>query len=119
MKGDVGLFERIGSPFTIVVTNKKIREVDTKFAFVSTPKEAIELLKKKGFDGVLLGGGGRMNASFMESGFIDEIILDVEPLLFGKGIKLFADTDFEAKLELLRIKKLSKKLIRLHYRVVK
>ncbi|KKR60734.1 MAG: hypothetical protein UT99_C0008G0003 [Candidatus Curtissbacteria bacterium GW2011_GWA2_40_31] len=37
----------------------------------------------------------------------------------GKGIKLFAESDLETRLELLETKMLSKNLIQLHYKVIK
>jgi len=118
MNADKNLFSKIGNPFTVVVTKQKL--LDTKnFAFVKTPKEALKLLKEKRFSEVLLGGGGTINGAFMKENLIDEVYLDVEPLVFGKGIKLFANADFETKLELLSIKKLSKSELQLHYKVLK
>src|SRR3989344_3391096 len=59
------------------------------------PKEIIKMLEQKGFTVALLAGGGQLNTSFVKENLIDEIYLDVEPLVFGKGIKLFAEGDFE------------------------
>jgi dihydrofolate reductase len=67
---------------------------------------------------VVIGGGSTLNAGFLEEHLIDEIYLDVEPLIFGKGIELFKDTDTETKLELLETASVSRNVIRLHYRVV-
>lgn len=55
----------------------------------------------------------------MKEDLIDEIYLDVEPLVFGKGIPIFREADFEYELELMEIKKLNKNTIQLHYRVKK
>lgn len=82
-----------------------------------SPKEALEKLKD--FATVIVAGGGMLNASFLEQQLIDEIYLDVEPIVLGKGIKLFADSDVEARLELIGTKQLSPNEIQLHYRVVK
>ena len=60
-----------------------------------------------------------LNSSFMKEKLIDEIHLDVEPLVFGRGIKLFADDDFESRLELVGTKKLSANTVQLHYRVLR
>ena len=53
----------------------------------------------------------------MKENLIDEIILDVEPLIFGKGIKLFSEGNFEAKLELLEVRKISDNVVQLRYKV--
>jgi len=76
-------------------------------------------MKAKGFKEVLLGGGSYTNATFLREGLIDEIIIDIEPFIFGKGIKLFAESQQELKLELIKTEKLSKDTIRLHYNVIK
>ena len=108
-------FQKIGNPFTVIVSNKK----EDNSNFVNSPEQAIKLLEEKGFSEILVAGGGILNSTFMQKGLVDEIYLDVEPFLFGKGIKLFADNDFETKLELLETKQLSKNTIQLHYRILK
>lgn len=106
--------------FTVVVTSKDIKnEWKDRVAFVKSPQEALSILKEKGFNQVMVGGGGEINTSFIKEGLIDEIYLDVEPHILGHGIKLFADGDFETKLELLGTEKLSQNEIQLHYRVIK
>lgn len=84
-----------------------------------SPKEILSLLQEKDFNIAFLIGGGQLNSSFMKEGLIDEIYLDVEPLIFGKGIEVFADSDFEYKLELLETKKLNSNTVQLHYNVKK
>ena len=79
----------------------------------------MKVVKTKGFKEVVMGGGGTLNAGFLKDGLIDEMILDVESMVFGKGVKLFKDTDVEAKLELLETRMLSKNTARLRYKVVR
>ena len=38
---------------------------------------------------VVVTGGSKMNSSFAKSGLIDEVILNVEPVIIGEGIPLF------------------------------
>ncbi len=83
------------------------------------PKDLLKNLGKEKHKSVLIAGGGILNGSFMKENLIDEIILDVEPVVFGKGIRLFGDSDFEARLKLAGTKKLSKNEIQLRYKVVK
>ena len=115
---EINEFEKIGNPFTVVVSKEDFAH-DSNFAIARSPKEALKILEEKGFDKVLIAGGGMLNSSFMKEHLIDEIILDVEPLVFGKGIKLFSDNDFDATLELMETKNLSKNTIQLHYKVLK
>lgn len=91
-----------------------------KFISVATsPREAVDILYKQGFETIMVCGGGKLNSSFMRENLIDEIYLDIEPIVFGKGIKLFFDADFETRLELNGVKNLSADEIQLHYKVIK
>lgn len=105
----------------LVVSHEKIENTwGDKVIFTDkAPKEILNILQEKGFETAFLAGGGQLNASFMKEGLVDEIYLDVEPLLLGKGIKLFADADFEYELELLEHKKLNDNTLQLHYKVIK
>jgi len=101
----------------VVVAHKSFETLSSNHIVVDSPKAALEELK--GFDKVILAGGGILNAAFMEQNLVDEIYLDIEPVVFGRGILLFNANDFEHKLELLGTKKLSDNEIQLHYRVLK
>ena len=111
-------FSKIGNPFTVVVSKEDFAH-NSNFAIVKSPKDALKILKEKRFAKAIIAGGGMLNSSFMKEKLIDEIYLDVEPLVFGKGIKLFSDNDFDAKLELIETKSLSKNTIQLHYKILK
>ena len=112
-------FEKLGFPITVVVSNAANNTNDKNTTFVTSPKEALAVMKEKGVNEVIVGGGSTLNAGFLKEGLLDEIYLDIDPCLFGKGIKLFAETDAEAKLHLLEVNKLSENIVRLHYEVVK
>ena len=111
-------FSKIGNPFTVVVSKEDFAH-NSNFAIAKSLKKALKILKEKKFAKALVAGGGMLNSSFMKEKFVDEIYLDVEPLVFGKGIKLFSDNDFDAKLELIETKSLSKNSIQLHYKILK
>lgn len=83
------------------------------------PKEILLLLEQKGFTTAFLAGGGQLNASFAKEGLLDEIYLDVEPLVIGQGIPVFSAADFGFELKLLEVTKLNADTVQLHYSVVK
>lgn len=88
--------------------------------FVSEkPAEVIKSLAREGFKTVCIAGGGKLNASFMKENLIDEMYLDMEPILFGTGIRLFFPAEFENKLQLIGVKKLNRNTVQVHYRVKK
>jgi len=103
----------------VVSENTDFKTIANNHSIAKSPKDALAILEKEGFDKALVAGGGTLNASFMAENLIDEIYLDVEPVIFGRGIRLFRENDFEAKLKLLEIKKLSDNEIQLHYQVLK
>ncbi len=55
----------------------------------------------------------------MSEGLIDEIYLDIEPIIFGKGIPVLAAADFEYELSLLASTKLTDNTVQLHYKVTR
>jgi len=107
--------------FNIVVSHDSIENKwgDNVLVTDKTPKQILKMLGEKGFETAFLAGGGQLNSSFIKEGLIDEIYVDIEPLLFGKGIKIFADSDFECELNLLEVNKLNSDTVQLHYRIVK
>jgi len=47
----------------------------------------LEILRD--FEEVIVAGGGMLNASFIADNLVDEICLDIEPIILGEGIPLF------------------------------
>jgi dihydrofolate reductase len=82
------------------------------------PEKIIEELEGMGYDSAILGGGANLNGSFLKKNLVDEIIVTVEPKIFGDGLSLFSG-DFDVKLDFLGMEKLNKDSIVLKYKVVK
>ena len=98
-------------------TNIENRWRDKVVITNTAPKDILKMLSEKGFDTAFLAGGGALNASFMREKLINEIYLDIEPVIFGKGIQVIAPSGFEYELELLEVKNLNKNTVQLHYLV--
>ena len=118
LMNSVNEFEKLKFPVSVVLSNN-IQQAGKNVFFVNSPEEALEIMKKNKIKNAVVGGGSKCNASFLKAGLIDEIYLDIEPWIFGKGIKLFDETTAEAKLTLIGTRKLSKNTIRLIYKVKK
>lgn len=84
-----------------------------------SPETALRILKREGFQNVLIAGGGITNTSFAKQKLINEFFLDIEPVIIGDGIPLFRGLNFGMQLRLLGTKRLSRNELQLHYRVVK
>ena len=112
------VFRRCGNPKVVVLSRYKRGPVgDT--VFVRYPKEAVSVLYDKGFSRILLGGGSRLNSSFLNEDLVDEVWLDIEPMLFGSGIPLCRKLLSDKQLALISIRKLSRNLVQARYKVVK
>ena len=115
-----------GKPYTddiqnitkVVVSSHTDVESNSKYILAASPAEAIEKIKKEGFKEVILAGGSQLNSSFAKEDLIDEIVINIEPVIIGKGISLFFPEEFSAKLKLLTTKQLGN-IIQLHYKVVR
>jgi dihydrofolate reductase len=116
---DPAFREKIGNPLVVAVSRSQKKKGDPTDVIVSSPREALQVVASAGFSEALVEGGGGINASFLKENFIDEIIVDIDPVIWGKGKKIFNDVDVDANLELIAVGKHSEKLARLHYRVVK
>ena len=101
----------------VVVSKSEFTTIAPNHFVVSSLKEALEKVKE--FASVIVAGGSILNSSFIKEDLVDEIYLDIEPIVLGKGIKLFDDGDFEKELELLETKQLSKDEIQLHYKIIR
>jgi len=110
-------FEDIKAKKMVVSRNPKFRPQG--YIVSRSPKDAINKAKKQGVKTLILTGGGNLNASFMKSNLVDEIILNIEPAVLGKGIPVFAEDNFEARLNLISTKKLKSGIVQLHYNVRK
>lgn len=84
------------------------------------PKDLIARLAKSGHEEALLSVGGNASAQFIKEGLVDDFYLTIEPLMFGIGTQMIGELDFEAKFELVEVKKLNDTgTIWLHYRALK
>jgi len=101
----------------VVVTSQDMRLKQDNHLIAHSPKEALNILNS--YDEIVVAGGGTLNSSFLKEKLVDEIFLDIEPVILGKGIPLFNGQDFEVNLKLLGQKKITENELQLHYKIVK
>ena len=75
-------------------------------------------LKNKGGKRIWLVGGGNLLDTFIKEKAVDEIIINIAPVLLGKGIPLFKDQSFQTQLSLENVRRYNQ-FIELHYEVIK
>ncbi len=63
-------------------------------------REVVRALKGREGKGIYLCGGGKLAASLLGAGLVDELVLKVNPVLFGRGIPLVDGAGWPRPLEL-------------------
>ena len=82
------------------------------------PEKVLEELESMGYQSALLGGGAYLNGLFLKKGLVDELMVTVEPKIFGDGLSLFSG-DFDVNLEFISMEKINDNSIVLKYKVLK
>lgn len=109
-----------GTLNVVLSGNTTLKSPSENVVFLNeSPDKVVDFLEAKGFKSALVVGGGFTNAEFMKGRLIDEIYLDIEPIILSQGVPLLRPVaPFEFKLELLEVKNLSPQTVQLHYKVL-
>jgi dihydrofolate reductase len=78
----------------------------------------VSALKERGGKAIWLCGGSRLATTLFASGSIDELIVKVNPVLFGAGLPLLARSEQPVSLELTETFRYPSGHMRLHYSVL-
>src|SRR5215467_2146477 len=74
-----------------VFTGRRLKQLHPSIMLTSeSPREVVELLAARGLGRVWLMGGGKLATSFRTEGLISHYILNVMPIILGRGIPVFA-----------------------------
>jgi len=79
--------------------------------------EFVRDLKSRPGKGICLMGGGELAQSLFEAGLVDEIGLNIHPVLLGSGIPTFRDPGHRIKLSLIECRPIEGGCILAKYRV--
>lgn len=101
----------------VVFSEKAEEELEGVKWVKGEPEKVLKDLEEMGFKKALLGGGTSLNTLFLQKKLINEIILTVEPKIFGSGLSLFND-DFDLNLELLELKKINQNSYLVRYKII-
>ena len=100
----------------IVVSSQDLDLAESWVQF-SSPKQAVDYLKSCDIGNIIVGGGRQIALAFLKDGLIDDIVLDVQPILFGNGTPLLGELDRCVKLELVDSERLEHGATRIHYKI--
>jgi dihydrofolate reductase len=77
----------------------------------------VRALKKQKGKSIMVMSGGNFATSLLQAGVIDEIGLNVHPVLLGAGVPAFLDPGARVKLELIECRQLDGGCVFVNYRV--
>ena len=103
---------------SFVFTRNSNQNKDENSEFVSDVKKFVKDGFPNAVEHIWLVGGAEIISTFVNLGFVDEIILSIIPVVLGKGIPLFKNIEKEVKLELIKTTDYDT-LVELHYKVLK
>ena len=95
---------------------KKKPDRNVEIVAEDAAKFVSELKKRKG-KGIVVFGGGELAKSLFEADLIDEVVLNIHPVLLGSGIPLFHEMKQQIDLELVECKVLKGGYLAVTYRV--
>lgn len=113
-----------GNPYpdmkTYVVSRKGRAGADDSVEFINGDGvQFVDNLKRETGKDICVMGGGDFARSLFEADLIDEVGVNIQPILLGSGIPLFHEMKKEIKLELLKCQQLKTGCVYLLYQVKK
>lgn len=112
-------FDNVEASCKVIVTSRPDYRAPNGYTVVNSPEEAKEFLEAKNAEVGLLVGGGKLNSSFYAKGLVDECWVTVNPVILGKGRSFVDSFDFETRLKLVDVVRLSKDRVQLRYAIMK
>jgi dihydrofolate reductase len=109
----------VSGALNIVLTNDTGFSPEEEGVMIAhSPDEAISIAKEFQFQKMLIAGGAKTAAAFLEAGLIDDVYISVHPLTLGTGLKPFDDLSRNPKYKLIEEKRLNENITELHYTMV-
>ena len=103
-----------------VFTRKPAANPASNIEFITeAPKSFARRLRRTRGKHIWLVGGGEVIAAFLDAGEVDEISIHVIPILIGEGIPLIQPRHRDIELKLLKARRYTDGVVRLHYRVLR
>jgi dihydrofolate reductase len=105
---------------TCYVLSKTLKGADENVQFFSgNIKDLITKIKEEKGHDIFIDGGSEVIKEFRDNDLIDEYVISIIPILLGRGIQLFKETDTVNNLQLIESKVFESGLVQLKYTKVK
>lgn len=76
----------------------------------------VERLRRQAGTGIWIVGGGQLVATLLEAGLIDDLWIQIAPVLLGRGKRLFPEGDYSQRLNLIAHTQMGE-LSEIHFKV--
>ena len=111
-----GKFPYEGKENYVFSENEELKENKHVEIIRDDAAEFVKDLKQRSNKMIWLVGGGKLNASMLEAGLIDEITLFYHPVALGGGVKLFeTEKSFYTEFILNEVKSFENGVVKVHY----
>ena len=101
----------------IVISHNPHLFLEPDWQVATSPQQALALLTTLGQTQALLGGGASLNTAFARASLINEIVVNIDSVIVGCGVPLFAPETFDLRLHLLEMKQVHDEVVQLRYQV--
>lgn len=100
----------------VLTHDTSVRPAQSNVVFTdNTPQAIATMLETQGYSEAVIIGGTETVSEFIKAGLVNELILVVEPVLFGAGLPMMKNVDGEYQMSLHEVKKLNDNTVQLHY----
>jgi dihydrofolate reductase len=106
---------------TTYIFSRSLESIPVRAGVELVREEAADFVRQlKGGPGgdILVMGGGELGSALLEAGLVDEIGLNVHPILLGAGTPVFQPLGRRIALELIEARPLARECVLVRYRVV-
>lgn len=108
---------RVGPKIRTCVFSRTLAEVSEGAELVrEDAAEFVRRLKAEPGRGILVMGGGELGSALIEAGLVDEVGLNVHPLLLGGGVPVFRPMGRRVEYELVEARAMARGCVLLRYR---
>ena len=110
-------FDSFPGALKIVISKRNDYQLTPGFELAASPKQALEICSDRGFSSCIVTGGGEINAAFLSAKLVNEVIVHIEPVIVGDGIRIFGSGFVPQRLALTATKDIGDGILQLRYRV--
>jgi dihydrofolate reductase len=113
------IFQAMGAvasiPAAVVVISRSLPASEPGVEVVRSPVEALDRLQDRGVAAAVIGGGPEVYSAFLALDRLDELYVNILPLIDGDGLSIATPGGREMRLRLLSSRDLGGDLIQQHY----